>query len=349
MGRKRKDNPLGLPDRTYFKHGRFWFVHKGGRWEDLGTDLAQARETARRYGGGSEGFGTIAYYAPRFLAYCALRVKAKKLAPRTLADYTKDSEPILDYFGKMAPASVLPSHVGRYLDLGVELDRAVRANRERAMLSAMCTWMIRADECPGFVTNPCLRVKRNSEEARTRYVEDAEYAAVYGIAPLSIRGAMELEYRTLQRPDDVLGYSRANVIDKPMGRVLRLVQSKTQRTVEIALTGGLGDLVDALMKTAELRPLVHTTRGRKGSRGGRYTVEGIGSMLRKLCKAAGVKSFGLQDLKAKGATDMYLAGTPLEQIQILCGHESVTTTEIYIKRHLVQVAAPNQLKAPGAI
>jgi hypothetical protein len=56
-------------------------------------------------------------------------------------------------------------------------------------------------------------------------------------------------------------------------------------------------------------PLICTRRRR------RYTVDGIGAMLRRYCKKAGVASFGLQDMKAKGATDMYLAGVPLEKIK----------------------------------
>ena len=56
----------------------------------------------------------------------------------------------------------------------------------------------------------------------------------------------------------------------------------------------------------------------------------------------------LYDLKAKGATDLYQAETPIEQIQALCGHDSVTTTEVYIKRHLVAVVKPNERKIAGA-
>jgi site-specific recombinase XerD len=46
------------------------------------------------------------------------------------------------------------------------------------------------------------------------------------------------------------------------------------------------------------------------------------------------------DVRAKGATDMYLAGVSLEQIQMLMGHRSVQTAEIYVKRLLATVA-PN--------
>jgi integrase len=89
----------------------------------------------------------------------------------------------------------------------------------------------------------------------------------------------------------------------------------------------------------EDRPdLVHTTAGEP------YTTDGFGAMLRRYCVKAGVPTFGLMDVRAKGATDMYLRDVPLEHIQQLMGHASKTTTEIYIKRLLatVRIAQPNQ-------
>jgi integrase len=55
------------------------------------------------------------------------------------------------------------------------------------------------------------------------------------------------------------------------------------------------------------------------------------------------ESFTLCDLKGKGATDMWHAGMPLVEIQVLCGHDSVTTTEVS-KRHMASDghAKPNR-------
>lgn len=55
-------------------------------------------------------------------------------------------------------------------------------------------------------------------------------------------------------------------------------------------------------------------------------------------------SFGFYDMKGKGATDMWRSGVPLEQIQVLCGHESVTTTEVYVKSRWVDTVEPNKGK-----
>ncbi|MGN6667909.1 MAG: integrase, partial [Trinickia sp.] len=65
-------------------------------------------------------------------------------------------------------------------------------------------------------------------------------------------------------------------------------------------------------------------------------------------KGKGLKrfeSFGPYDMKAKGATDMWLAGEPLERIQLLCGHDPVKTTEIYVKCRWRGTAEPNRQHA----
>ena len=140
MGRKRKSNPLGLPDNTYFKHGAFYYVHPiGRRWEPLGTDLAEAKRKARHYLAKGEEYGTTAWHLDEFLKAQAKRVKAGQLAQRTLDDYTGNAVPLKDFFGTMPPAAIEPMHVAQYLDIGAELDRAVRANREKSCLSAMFT------------------------------------------------------------------------------------------------------------------------------------------------------------------------------------------------------------------
>ena len=54
-----------------------------------------------------------------------------------------------------------------------------------------------------------------------------------------------------------------------------------------------------------------------------------------------IPAFGFRDLKGKGATDMWLNGIPIEQIQLLCGHADKNTTEKYIKARWNATAEPN--------
>lgn len=149
-----------------------------------------------------------------------------------------------------------------------------------------------------------------------------------------------LIYRTCQRPEDLIKAGPANIkrIDHEGReiRVLRIQQGKTGKTVDIILAGDLEKLVDEHLGSKTVWPtFVHTRVGKK------YTYSGLVAMFGRYVRKENLTDFGMYDLKGKGATDMYRTGTPIERIQHLLGHESVTTTEIYIKARLPDVSMPN--------
>lgn len=356
MGRPRKSNPLGLEDRVYAKHGAFYYVHRDGRWERLGTDVTEANKKARLYNDTQGIYGTMIYWLDMWILDCENRVKAGTLAQRTYEDYQQNIEPLKIYFAlPMLPTDIEPHHVQEYLNIGAEAGRPVRANREKAALSSCISWLIRTGAADGLIVNPCMRVsgiKRNSEKKRDRYVTHAEYKDVYAEAPPQVQAMMELTYRTLQRPEsDILGWTVANLATKDKKRVLRVKQGKTGTTVDIELSADLDALLKILIGEIPKigRPLVCTRRGEG------YTYDGLSSMLKRAIKKTNetrtkakikemVPSFGFRDLKGKGATDMWLAGVPIEEIQHLCGHEDKTTTEIYVKQRWRETAAPNKVE-----
>ena len=347
MGRKRQSNPLDLPPRLYWHHGAFWYRHRIGKPERLGTDAKAAKERAKHFNDPEGIFGTVAWYYGEFLVHFERQVKAGAKAQRTLDDYTGDKAALVAFFGKMSPANVAPHHVAEYLDVGLELGRGVAANREKAALSSCFTWMIRSGH-GGLKVNPCRGVRRNLETPRERYVDDLEYLPVLKSVPESVRNAMQLAYLTLQRPSDILGWTRANLVKKTVHGVekdvLAFRQGKTGKAVDIEIKGPLAAVIAQLRQNTKVTDMRTFKRTLVQTRGGtRYTDDGIGSIMRRHQAKAGVGTFGLQDLKAKGATDMYLAGVPLEVIQVLCGHDSVTTTEIYVKRHMQTIATPNMV------
>lgn len=348
MGRPRKHNPLGLPPRCYAHHGALWYVHRDGTWEHLGTDVGEAKRKANAYNDPGASFGTMTYYLDLFLAACDKRVTAGGMAARTRDDYKRDSEPLKKFFGKLAPGQVTSKSVQDYLDLGAELNRAVRANRERACLSACLSWLIRTDENCGLKVNPCMRasgVKRNKEKKREVYVEDTWFRAVYDLAPKSVRGFMMLVYRTLQRPDDIMGWSAKNIVHKDGKRVLRNDQGKTGTIVDIAIDAELDAVIRELQGAVPSisQPWIHTLKGDP------YTYDGLCAIFKRVQvkvrkSIPTMPTWGFQDLKGKGATDMWQSGVPIEQIQLLCGHRDKQTTEIYIKARWRETATPNSLK-----
>ncbi|MBH2011115.1 MAG: tyrosine-type recombinase/integrase [Xanthomonadaceae bacterium] len=355
MGRARKGgDPLGLAGtRLAFKNGAFYYRHRnGGRWERVGTDVKTAKERAALYNDPEGVFGTVGYWLDRFLVDCAERVKAKDLAQRTASDYGKNVRFLRPYFGAMLPEHIQARHVQEYIDIGAGASRAVRANREIACLSSCLSWLMRTGNTT-LQVNPCMQAsgtKKNSETKRERYVTHDEYRDVYAAAGVQVRMLMELTYRTLQRPEsDILRWT-PEILSRDAHtahRVLDFVQGKTGVRVKIAMTEQLELLVLRAMGAQPQagQPLVHNLKGEG------YTYSGITSMLtHAIGKAnkervrqglARMKPFGFRDLKGKGATDMWQAGTPIEKIQLLCGHSDKATTEKYIKARWSATAQPN--------
>lgn len=365
MGRKRKID-LGLEPRVYFNHGAYYYAHREPPWEHLGRDKDKANEKARLYNDPAGRYGTMVYWLDMFLADCERRVKLKstvkgiKLSERTLQDYrdaigTEDKPTALRIFLKppLTPSGVTPDMAQEFLRVNAEAGRAVRANRDKACWSSCMGWLLREKKVPGLMVNPLLRgsgVQRNPEAKRTRYVTHDEYRDVWAVASRAERLLMELTYRSLQRPEsDIILWDTRVVVTRPTGRQLVFKQHKTGRDMVINMDGELDELIPR-PTAGKVVPMVQPLVARLD--GGFYTYSGLCSMLSESIKTANVrrkarnlspmKSFGYRDLKGKGATDMWLAGTPVEDIQALLGHASKTTTEIYVKQRWVESVQPNR-------
>lgn len=180
-----------------------------------------------------------------------------------------------------------------------------------------------------------------------------------------VRLGLHVEQKPNGRPlvarseyERVLGAARlADIRKQPAGDVaeaLRIAQNKTGSVLEIALEGDLLTLIEsAVGDVPVLRwPIVHRHRLKGADDDGAYTYSGISAMLKRAQKKARkqmptLESFGFRDLKGKGATDMWLAGEPIERIQALCGHKDKATTEIYVKQRWRESVPSNSRKISG--
>lgn len=339
-GRPRKDTSQGLPKRVYLKSGSFYYVHHDARWEKLGKDLDAARKVADGYNSGASTHGTIGHWLDTWLLDLKAKVKAGALAQRTADDYTGYAPHLKAFFGAMAPAQLETHHVCTYLELGRDNERPVQANREKAALSSCVSWMIHKGHA-GLKANPCKGAPRNPETPRDRYITDDEYVRVLTLCGPAERAWGEMMYQTLQRPSDILAWTKKTIVDEGAERYLVFRQSKTGKHMKIRVSPTLQASLDAL---AAERPGVKSLYLIPREDGKPYTETGIASMFRRATVEAGVDDFAPYDLKAKAATDMHEAGVPMQTICDLCGHDSVRTTEIYIKRHQRKTVEPNQRK-----
>ena len=196
-------------------------------------------------------------------------------------------------------------------------------------------------------TNPCHDVERPTKQRRERLITDAEFLSVYGRAGPMVKRAMTLAMRTLDLPADLYAMGPRNIVRLPDGRrLLRYDRSKIKGAlVEIEVLGELAKVIDdALPEKIVCETFVHKRNGKA------FTRDGLGAMFRRHCVGSPthpvdpvIADFGLRDLRAKGATEMYRANRDaIHRVQLLLGHKSVRTTEIYLKGLVPETAQPNE-------
>ena len=185
----------------------------------------------------------------------------------------------------------------------------MRANREKALLSHVFN---SAREW-GYTDspNPCAGVKGHRETGRDRYVEDAEYRAVYERAHFTVQDAMDLAYLTGQRPADVLKMQRSDVRDD----ALWITQGKTGKKLRIEVTGELAAVITRIQNRPRKAAGLALIQDEKGQR---LTHFALRSRFDNAREAAGV-NFQFRDIRAKAATDAEDLEQRQHQRRIPCG------------------------------
>lgn len=355
MGRKRvRSDPYHPLPKGLYPHGRnFRARDRLGNWKRFDGPQKPAVEAyhAWRLSSTPDYADSIAWLLDQFaLEVCPQRVRGELMSARTALDYRNDRAILNAGLGKIPMASLAPFHIARFRDVRAETN-PTHVRNELACLSAALSWAV--DQ--GYITrNPCLEVRRPSRRKRQRLISDGEYMKVHSIAPASVQLAMLIAVRTLALPGDILSFAPANVVTSGEKRVLRFQRNKTGALVTVELVGELGEAIEAALDDPCVKfrnaPFVHTRLRRPDDHGkpnahppAPYTVSGIRAIFQRCCAKAEVTDFGLRDLRAKGATDMYRAGIDIRQIQQLLGHSTEATTRIYLKGYVGEIVKPNMV------
>lgn len=259
-----------------------------------------------------------------------------ELATETQKDYRKYAVKVLAVFGTMQPDNIKPEHIRKYMDKRGVKSR-IQANREKAFISRVFRWGYER----GMVKmNPCKGVKQFKESARTRYITNNEYDALYSVAPPVVKVAMELAYLCCARQADVLSMKTSQPIDEG----ILIQQSKTG----VAQIKGWGSRLRSAVNMATLLPLnsgmssifvVHQPSGAG------YTRDGFNSRWMKAKKEAKEKypelnfDFTFHDLKAKGISD--LSGSLYDK-QAISGHKNASQTARYDRKIAIVPAVGDQ-------
>ncbi|WP_051937889.1 tyrosine-type recombinase/integrase [Ferriphaselus sp. R-1] len=315
MGRKRTTNH-NLPPRMHLKGKMYYHVSTDSprKWTKLADDLGLAKrlwaeiESEQPDPNDCTFSGIVARYKKQVLP---------SKAPRTQLDNEKELERLVAVFGGMPIETIKPHHIKRYLEERGKTAK-VRANRERALFSHVFNF---AREC-GYTdaTNPCMGVKGHREAGRDRYIEDAEFLAVWNKADAAVQDAMDLAHLTGQRPADLLKMNRSDIREG----TLCLAQNKTGKKLRIEVEGELLALLERIQSREGYGLAVDALL--QDGNGQRLSYGALRSRFDKARIAAKV-SFQFRDIRAKTATDT----EDLAHAQRLLGHRNRAMTEHYTR------------------
>jgi len=194
MGRRRKANKH-LPRRVYLEHGRYWFKPISGGRIDLGTTECEMYDGLAKLADTSRPLHTMGQIFDRYLVE-----SLPKLSARTQRDYRGYIENLRKVYDTAPPDQITASMLVDYRAKR-SIKSVVQANRELSCMSAVFRDAI---GWHAIERNPCRELKRLHEPARTRYVTDAEFSAVYAIASECAQCFMDLATITGQREGDLL-------------------------------------------------------------------------------------------------------------------------------------------------
>ncbi|MED5607851.1 tyrosine-type recombinase/integrase [Pseudomonas sp. JH-2] len=228
--RPRKPENRHLPINVYQrnrkrKNGKVWtryyYRTPDGKDIPLGADLNEARRKwAELESTAIPGEATLM----RSIFDRYERDVIPKKAARTQADNKSEMKRLRRAFDEMAIEDITPSMIAQYRDAR---EAKTRANREIALLSHVFNTAREWGLCQQ--ANPCLGVRKNKEKPRDYYANDTVWKAVYAQACHELRDAMDLAYLTGQRPADVLGMRKDDIVDG----YLLVIQGKTGKRLRI--------------------------------------------------------------------------------------------------------------------
>lgn len=162
------------------------------------------------------------------------------------------------------------------------------------------------------------------------YIFDEQYDALYSVAPILVKVAMELSYLCVARQADVLSMKKMQLLETG----IMIKQSKTG-VAQIKAWGPRLRAAIALAETLPIKTGMSSIFVLHQATGAGYTRDGFNSRWAKARQEAIEKfpeldfDFTFHDLKAKGVSD--LEGS-LNEKQAISGHKSASQTARYDRK-----------------
>lgn len=260
----------------------------------------------------------------------------KQWEKRRLADITRvDVAAIHTRIGKEAP---------------------VAANRVLALLSSVFTFAAGI----GFEgKNPAKGVKRFAEKTRERFLDASELPrflkAIADEPNRTMADFVMVSLLTGQRRENVAAMAWEHIDFKRQCWTIPAAQFKTGNEVTVPLVPRVIDLLNDRLASIDAKAKdprdAHVFPNRSSNSARLYIAEPKGVM-KRLCKAAGIKPTRLHDLRRTLASWATMQGTPYPVVASMIGHKAHGVTSIYARfdmeavRKAFEQTADAMLNAP---
>lgn len=312
MGRKRQTRK-DLPERVYMKHGAYYFVDVQGKWRRLGKTFSEALSAYIELVAPVE-LHTMGQVFDRYLADVVAAQKYNTARNKRLC--IRRLRPV---FCDVAPDTIKPSDVYRYIDLRQQKISKASANLDRGVLSDVFDYAIRWGVAE---SNPVKETRRLSVPKRERYITDAEFNLLYQRASPLVRCVMDMAFITGLRIGDILKIKLGDIQNDELSVV-------TQKTGKKLVFLAVDDLAEVIARARALpRPILSTFLfcARTGKQ---MTTSNFDKKWRPLKIKVGLHdNLHFHDIRSKAATDGKADGVNVQQ---LLGHSKSSTTDGYIK------------------
>ncbi|MEM5426821.1 hypothetical protein [Cupriavidus oxalaticus] len=192
----RRHRPDGLPFRLYMRAGKFktsyGYKLDTGKWafrlsastnnpEAVAAIRDEAIRRANELNGNVVRAGTVESLFERYFEWqegLPADSESRK-ADGTLTENRRESKKLIGVFGKMAPETIKPVHVYKYLAGRASKGAPAKANKEIALLSAVLEYGRKHGD---LEENPCRGIEYNPTRPRQRVVSPAEMQLMRRIA-----------------------------------------------------------------------------------------------------------------------------------------------------------------------
>ncbi|MAM87519.1 MAG: integrase [unclassified Hahellaceae] len=320
MGRPRKEADRWMPAKLYRGKSAYEYKPKPGVTIRVCSLDATKPAVLRQFAAAYEQFHAVDGSLTEVVELYFKSEKYLALALQTRKDYAKYWPKLKPVFGHVNRNNIKPEHIRRYMDVKGKTSET-QANRHHSFLSSVYTWGFQR----GYVTtNPCRGVSKFKEAPREKYIEQAEYDAVYSRAPIAVQVAMEISYLCAARQGDVLRLKKNQLLEE--GIFIR--QGKTGMKQIKAWTPRLRAAITlaATIETKTSSMYVIPTRS-----GTAYTSDGFRSIWHDAREIARKETqlplaFTFHDIKAASISDYQ------GDKQRFSGHKTARQVQIYDRK-----------------